>query len=34
MTLSSSMIAQISPYTVGVALPFSTTIYTLYAAIA
>jgi hypothetical protein len=28
------MIALISPYTVGVALPFSTTIYTLYAAIA
>lgn len=34
MTISESMIAQISPYTVGALLPFSTTIYTLYAAIA
>lgn len=34
MVATSSMIAQVSPYTVGDALPFSTTLFTLYSAIA
>ena len=34
MAVTSSMIAHVSPYTVGDLLPFSTTLYTLYSAIA
>ena len=34
MTVTSSMIAQVSPYTVGDALPFSTALFTLYSSIA